>query len=204
MFPVEGARDALRNLEAGVSAVDGTRSFALTREPSDHPPPTASRTSEKVMPAWVHCEAAPRNAFLRDSTRAKMPASVRGIIESGAQSKGTSDGEIPCLLVAAAATRDPNIGRTTRRNWWGQAGPGLEGSLRQRVPGKQEAGFFQDSSQVGSVISGHIDDVPKHFGTRDPVPTTPAGQGVVSPFTKRAVCLCRETNAKTATKADPE
>ena len=57
--------------------------------------------------------------------------------------------------------------------------------------GNQKAGFFQDSSQVGSVISGHMDDVPKQVVTRDPVPTRPAGQGVVSPFTKRAVGVVR-------------
>ena len=42
------------------------------RRALDHPPPTASRTSEKkVMPAWVVCEAAPRNSFLRVSHRSK-------------------------------------------------------------------------------------------------------------------------------------
>ena len=45
------------------------------RTASDHPPPTVSRIKgPKVMPALVHCEAVPRNAFFRDSTEEKMPA----------------------------------------------------------------------------------------------------------------------------------
>ena len=35
VFPVKGARDALRNLEAGVGAINGTRPFTLTRDPCD-------------------------------------------------------------------------------------------------------------------------------------------------------------------------
>ena len=36
VFPVKGARDALRNLEAGVGAINGPRPFALTRDPCNH------------------------------------------------------------------------------------------------------------------------------------------------------------------------
>ena len=45
------------------------------RRASDHPPPTASRIKgQKVTPALEHCEAVPRNVFIRDSTELKMPA----------------------------------------------------------------------------------------------------------------------------------
>ena len=36
VFPVKGARDALRNLEPGVRAIDGTRPCTLTRDPRDN------------------------------------------------------------------------------------------------------------------------------------------------------------------------
>ena len=36
VFHVKGARDALRNLEAGVRAIDWTRPFTLTRDPRDN------------------------------------------------------------------------------------------------------------------------------------------------------------------------
>ena len=62
---------------ASVPSTGPDRLLSLAIQALDQPPPTASRTSEKVMLAWVHCEAAPRNSFLRVSTRAKMPASVR-------------------------------------------------------------------------------------------------------------------------------
>ena len=81
VFPVKGARDALRNLEAGVGAIMGPdRLLSLAihatteRRASDQPSPTASRIKgQKVMPALVHCEAVSRKAFFRDSTEVKMP-----------------------------------------------------------------------------------------------------------------------------------
>ena len=36
VFPVKGARDALRNFEAGVEAINGTRPFTLTRDPCNN------------------------------------------------------------------------------------------------------------------------------------------------------------------------
>ena len=77
-LPVKGARDALRNLEGPDRLLSLAIHATTERRASDHPPPTATRVKgQKVMPALVHCEAVPRNAFFRDSTGVKMPAGRR-------------------------------------------------------------------------------------------------------------------------------
>ena len=138
------------------------------RRASDHPPPTASRTSgQKVMPAWVHREAVLRNAFLLDSTEVTIPAKVAGSERAGPSRKSLvmKKSHASWPMGPEGPRRRPDDGR----NWWDQAGPGPEGDHRQRGPERSGGLAFPGQQLVSDQIA-----------TGDPMTTTPAGQGVVT------------------------
>ena len=186
VFSLKGARDALRNLEAGVSAVDGPgRLLALAIQATKSIGPSASHSLEDQWAEGDACLGALRGRteerVLVGFRRSKDASSIRRISDSRAQLKGTADGEIWCLL-AATGPEGP-IRRPDDGGVRGQRGPGPEGDLRQRIPGESR-GLVFPGQQPGWLHPLRPDRRP------------PADQGVVSPyihdlFTKRAVCVQR-------------
>ena len=181
-FPVKGARDAMRNFEAGVGPINGTRPFTLSRsrqqQTEEHrtnhqPPPRESKGRGRSLP-W--CTVRPCQGKRSSETPQKRDSGSRGRTrEGGTQFKGAGDGEVPSLRPTTRPPRDPDVSWSTR-------GSGKIRRVRVRraivvngVTRDEKAGFFQNRSKVISIIRSRMDDVTTEVVTGDPISAAPTG-----------------------------
>ena len=154
------------------------------RRASEHPPPTASRTSgQKVRPAWVHLAAAWRNVFLRDSTEAKTPAMAVGSARAGPIRKA--------LVMEESHASWPPLGpRGTQTS--ARRRDAVPGSRGVRVRGavivdgilwNQEARLFQNSARLALSLAV------EWTMSRGQI-ATPASQSGVAPFVHNMIAKC--------------